>query len=58
MIWDVKDYVWETNVSLSRQYFEQNGDLLIPQDYVVQGVNLGSWIGNLRNSKRVVVQLN
>lgn len=52
MIWDVKDYVWETNVSLSRQYFEQNGDLLIPQDYVVQGVNLGSWIGNLSNSKK------
>lgn len=52
MIWDVKDYIWENNVRLSKMYLEQNGDLLIPQDYIVEGVRLGQWIGNLRNSRK------
>ena len=52
MIWDVKDNIWENNVRLSKMYLEQNGDLLIPQDYIVQGVRLGQWIGNLRNSRK------
>lgn len=52
MIWDVKDYIWENNVRLSKEYFEENGNLLIPHDYIVGGVRLGQWIGNLRSSKK------
>ncbi len=47
-----KNINWDNNVRLSKMYLEENGNLLIPQDYIVEGVRLGQWISNLRNSKK------
>ncbi len=52
MIWNSKDNTWETNITLSKIYLETHGDLLIPSDYVIDGIALGKWIANLRNAKK------
>lgn len=49
MIWDVDDYYWNRNLNAARQYFQDNGNLLIPSNYIVDGILLGQWISNLRN---------
>ena len=49
MIWDVDEYYWNRNINAARQYYQDNGDLLIPINYVVNGILLGQWISNLRN---------
>lgn len=33
---------------VARAYYEENGNLLIPEDYVVNDINVGMWIKNLR----------
>ncbi len=46
MIWSVYDVNWYENYELARQYYIQNGDLLIPLLYTTnRGEKLGSWIG-------------
>lgn len=44
---------WLYNYNLAKEYYEKNGDLLIPQDYVVYNIdgkkiNLGMWINTQR----------
>ncbi len=46
------DSVWLEKYRLAKQYYEQNGHLLIPQIYPVNGVNLGIWLCNQRTSYR------
>lgn len=35
---------WNNNYELARIYYEEHKNLLIPTDYVVNGVNLGTWL--------------
>lgn len=42
--------IWLECFHLAEQYFYKYGDLLIPDDYVYQGVRLGEWIGMQRTN--------
>ena len=45
MIWSKLDYYWEQNFSEALRYYRENGDLLVPSNFVTDnGVRLGSWI--------------
>ena len=57
MIWEINnvnpdtDYIndeWMTYYNLAKQYYEQNGNLLIPISYEVDGYKLGRWLSNQR----------
>ena len=39
---------WETKYELAKQYYEENGNLLIPSQYVINDIQLGSWISHQR----------
>ena len=47
MIWSFGDkrlLNWKRNYKLAKEYYEKNGNLNVPRGYVIDGVNLGSWI--------------
>lgn len=52
MIWDVNDYTWNCNLEICKKYYRKHGNLLVPQDLIIEGVNIGRWIANLRNAKK------
>lgn len=35
----------------ARKYYEEHGDLLVPDDYIVGDINLGMWIKRMRTSR-------
>lgn len=44
------DMSWERYFSAAKEYYAEHGNLKIPVDFVSKkGLNLGSWIANLRN---------
>lgn len=45
------DEKWERYFELAKSYYEKYGNLDIPIGYVVDGVKLGRWIGNIRSAK-------
>ena len=50
MIWDVRAYRWLENYREAKKYFEVEGNLWIPVDYVTEkGVALGRWLANQRD---------
>lgn len=53
MIWDVDDYVWDTNFNAAREYYDEHSHLDVPREYVTaSGIRLGLWIDKLRVSYR------
>ena len=53
MIWDVPDYIWQRNYAAAMEYHREHGDLDVPSGYVTDdGVRLGAWISNMRQSRR------
>ena len=51
MEWEPFEANWNQNYKLAKQYYEENGNLNIPQDYVVDGMPLGDWISTQRQVK-------
>lgn len=50
MIWDVRAHRWLENYREAKKYFEVEGNLWIPVDYVTEkGVALGRWLANQRD---------
>lgn len=59
MVWQIKDISqksrtnWKRNYQLAKEYYSENGHLLIPLDYKVvyndKLVSLGTWISDQRN---------
>lgn len=43
MIWEFED-PWESKFQLVQQYYDKNGDVNMPGDYVVNGVWLARWL--------------
>ena len=39
---------WDTRYALAKAYYEKNGDLEMPLNYTVDGINLDKWIRNIR----------
>ena len=49
MVWDVEDYKWRRNYLLAKDYFNNNGNLAVPKNYVTEnGEKLGLWIRRQR----------
>ena len=53
MIWDVNEYQWLKMYNLAQEYYNQNGNILIPDKYLTKdGVRLGIWMGHQRRAFR------
>ncbi len=50
MKWDSKTPSWEENYVLLEKYYEEHGDIDVPQLYEVNGVKLGRWLGTQRQA--------
>ena len=51
MIWDIHDFKWESSYDAARKYYEENGNLFVPNDYMTEyGINLVNWL----NSQKVL----
>lgn len=46
--WEVQKSLWESHYSLAKKYYKENGNLLIPVAYQVDGFNLGGWVVHQR----------
>ncbi len=52
MTWSQIDFLFERNYVAAMEYYRENGDLLVPVEYISKdGIRLGRWIANLRNKK-------
>lgn len=51
MVWEKRD-AWEEKFALLKKYYEKNGNINIPQSYVVNGVWLGKWLYEQRRAYR------
>lgn len=54
VVWDdYKDVSWERNYLIAKDYYEKNGDLMVPTKYVTEdGFPLGMWIMSMRQAQR------
>ena len=51
MKWDVFDSKWNKMYNIAKEYYEENGNLNIPQRYITEsGEKLGSWISDRRKA--------
>lgn len=53
IVWNSRlDLIWDLYYAAATRYFEKNGDLKIPNDYVTpDGLKLGIWIQRMRSAK-------
>ena len=60
MRWEnVSDLSWNKNFAAAQKYFEENGNLCPKSTFVTEnGVNLGSWLSNIRTYKKCGIQKN
>lgn len=54
MVWNsTRDLSWERNYNAAQTYYESNGNLYVPVDYVTDdGIKLGVWLSNLRTYRK------
>lgn len=52
MVWDVYAYRFDFYYEVAKKYFELHGNLLVPENYEVDGIKLGSWIHAYRMAFR------
>ena len=54
MIWDDNEAQWQHHYSAAAQYYDENGHLNVPVNYVTKddGFHLGIWLSNLRAARR------
>lgn len=54
MKWSLQSLAWEKYFNLAKLYYEQNGNLNVPQNYVIKNendnINLGIWISTQRKT--------
>ena len=39
---------WDTRFALAKAYYEQHGNLELPLNYTIEGINLDKWVRNIR----------
>jgi superfamily II DNA or RNA helicase len=49
-LWDPRADKWEEGFSQILDYVERHGDALVPQEFTVDGHNLGGWVSKQRGS--------
>lgn len=42
--------LWNKKYNIAKQYYIENGDLLVPDNYIFKNINLGNWISRQRNA--------
>lgn len=53
MVWDVFDSLWEQNYSAAVKYYNENGDLDVPVNYVTEdGIKLHVWLQAIKSAYR------
>lgn len=53
MIWSKLNYFWENNFSAAVKYYKENGNLIVPSNFVSDdGIKLGCWISRLRKLRK------
>ncbi|MBQ7668021.1 MAG: helicase associated domain-containing protein [Clostridia bacterium] len=50
MVWDPASMIWNETYIIAKQYYEENNNLNIPNDFFYKNVNLGSWVLTQRNN--------
>ncbi len=48
MIWDYPSYYKELHFIYAKQFYEENGHLLIPRYYSIEDINIGKWLNLMR----------
>ena len=43
---------WDAIFALAESYYKQNGNLRMPRNYIIDGVNVGAWLSNLKGAYR------
>ncbi len=51
MVWQ-KDDPWEVRFGLAERYFNENGDLDVPANYIVDGINISKWLNEQKQAYR------
>ncbi len=53
MIWDKNDYIWERNYQAAQAFFQEHGNLKMPQNYKTEdGIGLWRWIKHTQDVYR------
>ena len=53
MVWgDLRDTAWNDAWELAREYYQVNGNLLVPDSCIIDGFDLGKWITYQRNRRK------
>ncbi|MBT7350803.1 hypothetical protein HN803_08580, partial [candidate division WWE3 bacterium] len=50
-VWNLLDYKWNEGYEYLKQYVKNNKNTLVPNNYKVDGYNLGTWISTQRANK-------
>lgn len=50
MVWDVKGKGFSEMYELAKKYYEEHGDLLLPDKYEIDGKKVSSWISDKRKA--------
>lgn len=48
----VLDSAWNETWKLAKEYYEANGNLLVPDSFQIGGIDLGKWIAYQRSRKK------
>lgn len=58
MIWDDNEAQWQHHYNEAAKYFDENGHLNVPVDYVTtNGFALGQWLASLRAARRGLLRV-
>lgn len=50
MIWNVPDYIFAIKTQLAKEYYYIHGDINIPTNTIIDGINMGNFISVLRRN--------
>ena len=51
MVWDVKEFRWQSMYSQLEKYLSLHGNIRVPQSYVTpEGIRLGTWLNKVRTA--------
>jgi hypothetical protein len=53
-VWDAREAKWLANLEELKGFKEENGDCLVPQGHIVNGVKLGKWVVAQRHKKSML----
>lgn len=52
--WDARTDMWHRKLELLKQFQQREGHAMVPQGYMEDGVNLGSWVLTQRNTEKTI----